>query len=451
MRATTKEASKACPSCGGTQNNNICSYCSIKATKSGTIRRCHTCGGKLVKGADGGAVCAHCNGERVLINEQAQSSDIKNFVFLRDIKEYFKLLFRGKNVSGIRDSAVSERPLKGKRVEEISSSDELESIRTISPEPIKIVADASGNALADGIEDTTENCESVCDGTDGNSAEAGKDNKFKRFVRKSLTRMSRRSVKVPLWIISLVGFLIMFITASVLHHEGTSAGKIVFSLFALLSIVLPIRYFGATLSRREDKRLILSALTPVASFMLALLFATGSFSVGYFRFINVLICIIMFPMSIGMFAWLFYLNLRCLKRLSVCIAVAIITLILLVVHTTVTIQPPSNQSNQQQNNQSVYMGSMSTGNWYSVNTNGEATFHFTPNSSGYYTFSSQSSSPVDPKAVLYNGNTAVAQNDDGGAGYNFRIRYYLNSYTTYTLITENIGSGSGYSVRVVAG
>ena len=88
---------------------------------------------------------------------------------------------------------------------------------------------------------------------------------------------------------------------------------------------------------------------------------------------------------------------------------------------------------------SIYVGSSSDGVYYS----------FTPSSSGQYTFySSNSSSGLDPEAVLYDSNWSQLDSDDDGAGNsrNFSLSYNLTAGKTYYL---KVAAHSGYGSTTV--
>lgn len=73
---------------------------------------------------------------------------------------------------------------------------------------------------------------------------------------------------------------------------------------------------------------------------------------------------------------------------------------------------------------------------------GDQLMKFTPKSSGYYTFQSQSDSGVDTYAELLDedGNM-LTYNDDDGEAYNFSITYECEAGKTYFLRTRSYGSG----------
>ena len=77
-------------------------------------------------------------------------------------------------------------------------------------------------------------------------------------------------------------------------------------------------------------------------------------------------------------------------------------------------------------------------------------WRFTPQTSGYYTiYSNMTDDNADPYAELYNENLSyIMENDDGGTGLNFSIRYYLEANKTYYVNLMNYSGTATFPVIV---
>lgn len=98
-------------------------------------------------------------------------------------------------------------------------------------------------------------------------------------------------------------------------------------------------------------------------------------------------------------------------------------------------------------------GSLSTGSNSVYMSTSEVYYSFTPSSSGTYTFtSSQSSSSLDPKVVLYDSNWTQLDDDDDGAGSNnFSLSYSLTANKTYYLKFTLYSNSGTVTVNVQRG
>ena len=78
-------------------------------------------------------------------------------------------------------------------------------------------------------------------------------------------------------------------------------------------------------------------------------------------------------------------------------------------------------------------------------------YSFTPVTTGYYTL--YSSGAFNTRATLYRDDDLLAEDDDSGDRYNFKLTYYLRAERTYIFSVKmtSVAAEGSFSIRLIHG